>query len=428
MLYIYRTYDKISPLRSFLASVEMTLIYFCAGILLRTKFTAISKILIVACLLLIAMHCIIGCMVATQLYNFNAGPAILPHPVLEKAQAELLDLPGAGLSVMEISHRSANFDEIIIKARNGIRKLYNLSDDYEVLFLQGGASLQFEMAPLNLLHQGDKAQYLVTGSWGQKAFAAARSTQQWNDAQIDLAFSDEEAGFRRVPESNEYKVDSAARYVHFTSNETIHGVQWQSEPQTDDVPLVADVSSDMLSREIDVSKYGMIYGGAQKNLGPSGVTVVIIRRDFLYPKDSLPKMLDYHTHISKESLFNTPNTFGIYIITLVCDWLEEQGGLRGIATLNSAKAKLLYDSIDASDGFYYGHADRESRSVMNVPFRLKDAELEKQFIAEAADAGFVGIKGHRDVGGLRASIYNAQPRQAVEALVDFMTEFVKRCG
>jgi phosphoserine aminotransferase len=367
-------------------------------------------------------------MAATQRYNFNAGPAILPRPVLEQAQAELLSLPGAGLSVMEISHRSSDFDAIIGRARDGIRRLYNLSDDFEVLFLQGGASLQFEMAPLNLLHQGDKAQYLVTGSWGQKAFAAAQSTKSWTGAETDVAFSDENAGFTRVPNSDEYQIDSAARYVHFTSNETIHGVQWQTEPQTGKVLLVADVSSDMLSREIDVSKYGMIYGGAQKNLGPSGVTVVIVRRDFLYPKESLPKMLDYHTHISKESLYNTPNTFGIYIISLVCDWLEEQGGLQGIAQINSAKAKLLYDVIDASGGFYYGHAQRESRSVMNVPFRLKDAELEKQFIAEATNAGFVGIKGHRDVGGLRASIYNALPREAVGALVDFMTEFVKRHG
>jgi len=367
-------------------------------------------------------------MAVTQLYNFNAGPAVLPRPVLEQAQAELLDLPGVGLSVMEISHRSADFEAIIGKARDGIRQLYNLGDDFEVLFLQGGASLQFEMAPLNLLHEGDKAQYLVTGSWGQKAFAAAQSVQRWNGAEIDLAFSDEDAGFTRVPDSNEYEIDSAARYVHFTSNETIHGVQWQSEPQTGKVLLVADVSSDMLSREIDVSKYGMIYGGAQKNLGPSGVTVVLIRRDFLYPKNGLPKMLDYHTHVSKESLYNTPNTFGIYIISLVCDWLKDQGSLNGIAKINAAKAKLLYDAIDASGGFYYGHAQKESRSVMNVPFRLKDGELEKRFIAEAAAADFVGIKGHRDVGGLRASIYNALPLEAVEALVDFMTEFMRRCG
>lgn len=368
-------------------------------------------------------------MAVTQLYNFNAGPAILPRPVLEQAQAELLSLPGAGLSVMEISHRSADFDEIIGKARDGIRQLYNLGDDFEVLFLQGGASLQFEMAPLNLLHHGDKAQYLLTGSWGQKAFAAAQNTQRWTGAETEIVFSNEDAGFVRVPDSNEYEIDDTARYVHFTSNETIHGVQWQSEPQTGKVLLVADVSSDMLSREIDVSKYGMIYGGAQKNLGPSGVTVVIIRRDFLYSKDgNLPKMLDYHTHIDKASLYNTPNTFGIYIISLVCEWLKEQGGLSEIAKLNSAKAKLLYDTIDASGGFFYGHAQRESRSVMNVPFRLKDAELEKQFIAKATNAGFVGIKGHRDVGGLRASIYNALPREAVQALVDFMAEFVKRHG
>lgn len=382
----------------------------------------------VNCALFIAMHCIIAYMAATQLYNFNAGPAILPRPVLEQAQAELLDLPGVGLSVMEISHRSADFDTIIGKAREGIRKLYQLSDDYDVLFLQGGASLQFEMAPLNLLREGDNAQYLVTGSWGQKAFTAARSVQQWNNAEVEVAFSDEQAGFTRAPETDEYNIDSNARYVHFTSNETIHGVQWQTEPETGEVPLVADVSSDMLSRTIDIDKYGMIYGGAQKNLGPSGVTIVIIRRDFLYGKASLPKMLDYHTHLGKQSLFNTPNTFGIYIIALVCNWLEDQGGLQGIARINSAKAQLLYDAIDGSDGFYYGHARRESRSVMNVPFRLKDDELEKKFISEAATAGFVGIKGHRDVGGLRASIYNALPQEAVQALVEFMTEFMERHG
>lgn len=387
------------------------------------------KLFIANCSWFLAARCIIDYMAVTQLYNFNAGPAILPQPVLEQAQAELLALPGVGLSVMEISHRSADFDAIIGKAREGIRQLYNLGDDFEVLFLQGGASLQFEMAPLNLLREGDKAQYLVTGSWGQKAFAAAQSVQRWNGAEIDLAFSDQDAGFTRVPDSNEYKIDSAARYVHFTSNETIHGVQWQSEPQTGKVLLVADVSSDMLSREIDVSKYGMIYGGAQKNLGPSGVTVVIIRRDFLYEKDgNLPKMLDYHTQIGKESLFNTPNTFGIYIISLVCDWLKGQGGLAGIAQKNAEKAALLYEAIDGSGGFYYGHAQKESRSVMNVPFRLSDAALEKEFIAQATNAGFVGIKGHRDVGGLRASLYNALPREAVAALVDFMTEFMRRCG
>jgi phosphoserine aminotransferase len=368
-------------------------------------------------------------MAVTTLYNFNAGPAILPRPVLEQAQAELLELPGVGLSVLEISHRSADFDAIIQNARDGIRKLYGLNDDFDVLFLQGGASLQFEMLPLNLLREGDEAQYFLTGSWGQKAFAAARSTRRWTGAEIDAAFSDEAAGFTRAPEPGEYKIDGGARYVHFTSNETIHGVQWQSEPQTGGVPLVADVSSDMLSRPIDAGKYGFIYGGAQKNLGPSGVTVVIIRRDFLYEKDgNLPKMLDYHTQIGKESFYNTPNTFGIYIISLVCNWLETQGGLTGIAQKNAEKAALLYEAIDNSGGFYYGHAQKESRSVMNVPFRLGEVELEKEFIVQATSAGFVGIKGHRDVGGLRASLYNALPREAVEALVDFMNEFAKRHG
>lgn len=377
----------------------------------------------------IAPRCIIESMADTKLYNFNAGPAILPHPVLEQVQEELLALPGAGLSVLEISHRSADFEALIEKATQGIRSLYELDEAFEVLFLQGGASLQFEMAPLNLLRQGDTAQYLLTGSWGQKAFDAARSVQRWTGAEVESAFSDAGAGFTRVPDAGEYSIDSAARYVHFTSNETIHGVQWQSEPQAGNVPLVADASSDLLSRPIDTGRYGMIYGGAQKNLGPSGVTVVMVRREFLYPKDgSLPKMLDYHTHISKTSLYNTPNTFGIYVIALVCDWLKKQGGLNGIAQKNADKAKLLYDAIDGSEGFYYGHARKTSRSVMNVPFRLSNAALEKEFVVQATEAGFVGIKGHRDVGGLRASLYNALPLDAVEALVNFMTEFAKRHG
>jgi len=415
-------YDASYPHPSLLPEGEGVLShhqkYFYTGCTVKNKSSIIFR-----------WHCIIDYMATTPPYNFNAGPAILPKPVLEQVQEELLALPGVGLSVMEISHRSADFDAIINKARDGIRQLYGLSDDFDVLFLQGGASLQFEMAPLNLLHQGDKAQYLVTGAWGKKAFAAAQSVQRWNGATVETAFSDADAGFTRVPASGEYTVDSSSRYVHFTSNETIHGVQWQTEPQTGKVLLVADASSDFLSRPIDIARYGMIYGGAQKNVGPSGVTVVIVRRDFLYPADGkLPVTLDYHTQIKSGSLFNTPNTFGIYVIALVCEWLRDQGGLTGIAQKNAAKAKLLYDAIDGSNGFYYGHAQKDSRSVMNVPFRLRDEELEKKFIQSATEAGFVGLKGHRSVGGLRASIYNALPREAVQALVDFMTEFVKRQG
>lgn len=361
-------------------------------------------------------------------HNFNAGPAVLPLPVLERVQAELVDLPGAGMSVMEMSHRSAQFEAINDNAEAAIKKLLGAGDDYTVLFLQGGASLQFTMAPMNLLRQGNKAQYLISGDWGKKALAEAIKVGNAQSAEIHTAASTHEDGFSRVPRQDELQLDPSARYVHFTSNETIGGVQWTKEPDAGNVPLVCDASSDILSRPIDINKYGLIYAGAQKNLGPSGVTVVIIRKDFLREgTGELPTMLDYATHIKNKSLYNTPNTFGIYMIGLVCEWIESLGGLAGMEKRNAEKARRVYDVIDSSD-FFCGHAIPENRSKMNITWRLPDEELEKKFAKEAEAAGLTGLKGHRSVGGLRASIYNACPLESVDALVSFMKEFEKENG
>lgn len=376
--------------------------------------------------------CIIGLMPDTQnparIHNFNAGPAALPLPVLERVQNELLCLPGAGMSVMELSHRSATFEAINDAAENGIKKLLGLGEEYSVLFLQGGASLQFFMAPLNLLQTDQSADYLLSGDWGVKSFAEAQKAATTTGAAVRVAATTKDENFARVPVQSELQLDPNAAYVHFTTNETIGGVQWQSEPDTSGVLLVADASSDILSRPIDVEKYGLIYAGAQKNVGPSGVTVVIIRRDFLPDAGStLPAMLDYKIQLKNKSLYNTPNTFGIYMIGLVCEWLESLGGLEAMQKINTEKAALLYDVIDSSD-FFRGHAAKESRSKMNVTWRLPDAELEKKFAAEAEAAGMTGLKGHRSVGGLRASIYNAVPRESVVALTEFMREFERKNG
>jgi phosphoserine aminotransferase len=358
-----------------------------------------------------------------KIHNFSAGPAVLPLPVLEEAQRDLVALPGVGMSIMEISHRSKAFDDILAETKKNLRELLNLPDNYHVLFLQGGASLQFSMIPLNLLPKGASADYIVTGSWGQKAVKEAR-----REGAVNIAGTTEDGNFSRVPQQDELKLDPHAAYAHFTTNETIHGVEWKHEPEVGDVPLIADTSSDMLSRPIPVEKYALIYAGAQKNMGPSGVTLVIIRDDLLQRiPDGLHTMLDYRTHVQNDSLYNTPNTFGIYIMNLVCKWLKGQGGLAGMQRENEAKAKLLYDAIDATD-FYRGHADADSRSLMNVTFRLPSEELEKQFAREATAIGLDGLKGHRSVGGLRASIYNAFPREGVEALVSFMKEFEKKNG
>jgi len=358
-----------------------------------------------------------------RIFNFSAGPAVLPVEVLEEAQRDMLSLPGVGMSVMEISHRSKTFDEIIGRADAGLRELMGISDDYHILFLQGGASLQFSLVPMNLLPVGGSADYLVTGSWGKKAVKEAKRC-----GAVNVAANMADGGFTRTPEAEEIKLDPNAAYVHLTTNETIEGVEWKGEPEVDSVPLVADASSDILSHPISVQKYGLIYAGAQKNMGPSGVTLVIIRNDLLQRvPDGLHTMLDYRTHAENKSLYNTPNTWGIYILSLVCKWLKGKGGLAGMGRENEEKAGLLYNAIDSGD-FYRGHADAESRSIMNVTFRLPSEELEKKFASEATAQGMDGLKGHRSVGGIRASIYNAFPREGVAALVSFMKEFERKNG
>ena len=358
-----------------------------------------------------------------RIFNFSAGPAILPLPVLEEAQRDMLSLPGVGMSVMEISHRSKTFDEIIQGAENGLRELLSIPKDYAVLFLQGGASLQFSMVPMNFLSLDASADYIVTGSWGKKAVKEALKF-----GTADVAATTADGGFTRVPNQDELQLNPAAAYVHMSSNETIEGVQFQTEPEVGDVPLVCDSSSDILARPVPVEKYGIIYAGAQKNMGPSGVTLVIIREDLL-PRipEGLSTMLDYRTHVTDKSLHNTPNTWGIYILNLVCKWLKGKGGLAGMQRENEEKANLIYDAIDAT-AFYRGHADPDSRSTMNVTFRLPSEDLEKKFTNEATAAKLDGLKGHRSVGGIRASIYNAFPREGCEALVQFMKEFERKNG
>lgn len=348
---------------------------------------------------------------------------MLPLPVLEQAQRELLSLPGVGMSVMEISHRSKTFEDIIQSAEQGLRELLGLPENYHVLFLQGGASLQFSMVPLNLLPVDGSADYIITGAWSKKALKEARRV-----GRVNIAGSTEEGNFKRIPRQEELRLDPQAAYVHITTNNTIFGTQWHWLPEVGEVPLIADSSSDILSRPIPVEKYALIYAGAQKNIGPAGVTVVIIRDDLLRRiPDGLHTMLDYRTHVENKSLYNTPNTWGIYIVNLVCRWLKEKGGLSVMARENEEKARILYEAIDATD-FYRGHADPDARSQMNVTFRLPSEELEKQFVKEATAAGLDGLKGHRSVGGLRASIYNAFPRAGVEALVSFMREFERKNG
>lgn len=359
-----------------------------------------------------------------RIYNFSAGPAVLPEEALKEAQEHLLALPGVGMSVLEISHRSKTFDDIINQTRADIKKLLNISDDYAILFLQGGASLQFSMVPMNIMPPTNKADYISTGSWSKKAIKEAKRV-----GAVNISASTEETTFNRIPKQEELKLDPDAAYVHFTSNNTIYGTQWQTEPEAGNVPLVCDASSDILCRKIDVSKYGIIYAGAQKNMGPAGVTLVIFRKDLLERSpDDLPTMLNYKTHVEKDSLYNTPNTFGIYIIGLVAKWLLNMGGLDQMYETNKQKAGLLYKFIDSSGGYYKGHAEKESRSVMNVTFNLSTEELEKKLISEALAAGFSGLKGHRSVGGLRASIYNAFPTKGVEDLVSFMKDFQQKNG
>lgn len=351
-------------------------------------------------------------------HNFYAGPAILPKAVMERAREELLDFKGIGLSVMEISHRSKEFDSVITGAEEKMRKLMGIPENYSVLFLQGGASQQFGVIPMNLLKNGE-ADYINTGSWAKKAIKEAKFF-----GKVNIAASSEDKNFNYIPEN--FSFSSASEYVHVTSNETIGGIQFNKFPETGSVPLISDMSSDIMSRVLDISKFGLIYAGAQKNIGPSGVTVVIISNDLVEKSaDNLTTMLSYKTHAEKKSMYNTPPTFGIYFINLVMDWIEELGGIEEIEKINNKKAKLLYDKIDSSS-LYTGTANVKDRSKMNVTFRLSSEELEAKFLAESAGEGFVGLKGHRSVGGCRASIYNAMPIESVEELVRFMDEFERK--
>jgi phosphoserine aminotransferase len=359
----------------------------------------------------------------SRVYNFSAGPAVLPLPVLEEARRDLVALPGVGMSVMEISHRSKTFDEIIQGAEADMRKLGGIPDNYKVVFLQGGASLQFSMVPMNLLSSGMTADYIVTGDWAKKAMKEAKKV-----GATAVAATTENGNFKRIPRQDELKLTSGAAYVHMTSNNTIHGTQWHRLPDVGGAPLVSDSSSDMFSRPIDISKFGLIYAGAQKNLGPSGVTVVIVRDDLLARSaESLPTMLNLKTQAENGSMYNTPPCFGIYILRLVLKWLAGLGGLSAVAKINERKAKVLYDELDRTE-FWTPHADADSRSQMNVTFRLPTEDLEKLFVKESTAAGFDGLKGHRSVGGLRASIYNAFPEQGIKDLVAFMQEFEKKHG
>ena len=358
-----------------------------------------------------------------RIFNFSAGPAVLPMPVLEEAQRDLIALPGVGMSILEISHRSKPFDEVIQAAEADLRALANISDDYAVLFLQGGASLQFSMVPMNLLTAGATADYIVTGVWSQKAVKEAKKV-----GSVNIAATTEADKFTYVPAQADLKLTDNAAYVHVTSNNTIYGTQWSTLPDAGGRPLLNDASSDIFSRPIDVSKHGVIYAGAQKNLGPSGLTLVIIRKDLLARSQaSLPTMLNYNVQAEAGSLYNTPPVFGVYVLRLVLKWLRSNGGLDAMAAKNDRKAGMLYAEIDRT-GFYRGHARPDSRSRMNVTFRLPSEDLEKQFAKEATAAGLDGLKGHRSVGGLRASIYNAFPEEGVQALVAFMQEFGRKNG
>lgn len=362
-------------------------------------------------------------MKSNRIYNFNAGPAALPQAVLEDIQNSFLNYAGSGMSITEVSHRSKWFDDVINDAVTRVKRLLNLDDRYHVLFLQGGASLQFCMIPMNLLDAERAADYVNTGTWSTKAIKEA----QIQGKNIRVAASSEDRNFCYIPKDIHFTPD--ATYAHITSNNTIKGTQWAEFPQTGEVPLIADMSSDIFSRPFDVERFGLIYAGAQKNMGPAGVCLVVIRDDLLkLVPDNIPTMLKYTTHADKNSMFNTPPCFAVYTVQLVLKWLEEQvGGLDKMAAINRQKAELLYNTIDGS-GFYRGTADVDSRSLMNVTFRLPSEDMEKKFVAEAAENNLGGLKGHRSVGGCRASIYNPTPLKAVEALVDFMTHFERRNG
>jgi phosphoserine aminotransferase len=358
-----------------------------------------------------------------RIHNFAAGPAVLPLPVLEQVQRDLLALPGVGMSVLEISHRSKPFEAMIQKAEADIRTLAAIPANYRVLFLQGGASTQFSMVPMNLLTAGATADYIDSGSWAEKAIKEAKKV-----GTVNVAASSKGDNYSRIPAQSELKLTPGAAYVHMTSNNTIEGTEFKTLPDVGDAPLVNDTSSDMFSRPIDVARHALIYAGAQKNMGPAGVTVVIIRDDMLSrSQKTLPTMLNYAVHAEHKSLYNTPPVFSVYALGLVMQWLIDQGGLAAIARVNDRKGQKLYAEIDRT-GFYRGTAQKESRSLMNVTFRLATEELEARFVKESTAAGLDGLKGHRAVGGMRASLYNALPEAAVDALVSFMQDFERKNG
>jgi phosphoserine aminotransferase len=358
-----------------------------------------------------------------RVFNFAAGPAVLPVPVLEEIQRDLVALPGVGMSILEISHRSKTFESVLARAEADVRALASIPSHYKVLFLQGGASLQFSMVPMNLLTSGSTADYIDSGSWAEKAIKEAKKV-----GTVNVAATTKGENYSRLPRQDELKLTPGAAYVHMTSNNTIEGTEYHQLPDVGDTPLVSDTSSDMFSRPIEVTRHALIYAGAQKNMGPAGVTVVIVRDDLLSrSQKTLPTMLNYAVHAENTSLYNTPPAFAVYALGLVMKWLIGQGGLAAIAAVNEHKAQTLYAEIDRT-GFYRGTAHKDCRSLMNVTFRLASEELENAFVKESTAAGLDGLKGHRSVGGMRASIYNAFPEAGVDALVQFMREFERTHG
>jgi phosphoserine aminotransferase len=357
----------------------------------------------------------------TTVYNFNAGPSALPKKVLERAQAELTNFNGTGMSVMELSHRSKEYEAVHQNAIDLLKELYNIPDQYKVLFLQGGASLQFSMIPLQFLKEGKIGNYILTGSWSEKALKEAKLI-----GETAIAASTKETKYKTIPDTSHLQLNKNDAYVHITSNNTIYGTQWANFPDITHAPLIADMSSDILSRPINIEQFGLIYAGAQKNLGPSGVTVAIIREDLLQENvDNVPTVLRYKTHADANSLYHTPPTFSIYMLQQVLTWVKEQGGVKAVQKKNEEKAKLIYDAIDESDGFYKGHAEKDARSLMNITFNLPSEEDNKKFLAKAKELGFIGLNGHRSVGGCRASTYNAVPLEACLALRDLMDSYRK---
>ena len=356
-------------------------------------------------------------MTEKRVFNFSAGPSMLPVPVLEKAAKQMLNYENSGMSVMEMSHRSSSYLDIFNKTKDLLKKVMNIPDGYEIVFIQGGATQQFSMVPLNLLKNG-KADYIITGSFSKKAATEAKKY-----GEINIAYDGSDNDFKHIPTQDELKLDPEASYVHLCANNTIYGTEWKYVPATNGVPIIADMSSNILSKPIDVSKYGMIYAGAQKNMGIAGLGVAIIKKDLLQKVSATtPVLLDYTLMIENDSMYNTPPAYAIYVLGLVLEWIDEMGGLEVMEKRNIEKAKLLYDYLDSSD-FYKAHSDKDNRSLMNVTFTTPSKELDAKFVKESIEAGMTNLKGHRSVGGIRASIYNAMPLEGVEKLVAFMKEF-----